>query len=203
MCHFRTLFCSSVNETFAGHCSKGLVLDQLTLWLSKVLRSCSCMFFSFHGVSLTLNGHQGQRNSGPGCGSLLTFLSPVRDGVTQGFLWDCLEGARLPLITGSSPPEHCLGALPNLNFDLCHRPSQVGLGLGDAEKSDASDPQCPPASCEEALLPAAPWPRVRGGEGPLRVPALLLLNGEHRRAVGWWWYHVRSHLRSTIYFFLI
>lgn len=124
--------------------------------------------------------------------------------VLSGMVWPqalsgMSQGARLPFLTNSSPPEHCLGALPNLNFYLCDCPSQVRLGLGDTKQSDASDPQSTPASCQEALRPAIPWPRLKGVKGLLCVPAVPLLNGKHRRAVEWCWYHVHSNLSSTIY----
>lgn len=88
----------------------------------------------------------------------------------------------MPLIISSTPPERCLGALPNLYPPHC--PSYMGLGIGASKKSDAFDAKTSPASCQEAPLTAPPWSRLRAGKGLLHIPAALLLNGKHSRVSG-------------------
>ena len=100
-----------------------------------------------------------------------------------------LQGARLPLTTTSSPPEHCWGALPTLNLNPPGCPSPVGPGLGVIKKCDASDPQTAPASCQEA---PPTYPSV--------TPDLSMESSAQPLSERSW-YQVGFNLSSTIYFF--
>lgn len=133
------------------------------LW--KVFRSWNWTFWSFHRVFFDPKWQPMPVEFGSRMLGSSHFSEFCLGGMIQGSLRD-VAGSQL------FPPEHCLGALPNLKLNPLGCPSQVGLGLlGDTKKSDTSDLQITPASCQEAPLTAPPWPMLRGGTGLPHIPA--------------------------------
>lgn len=130
-------------KTFEGHCSKGFALGSGLAWTTGTHG-----FEKFSVIGAVFSGHlirylwPSMATSANGIRTQDAKASPFLR-VTSGMIWPkdlcgMLQGARMPLITSSPPPpEHCLGALPNLAPYPPRCPSAVGVGVGATEKSDA------------------------------------------------------------------
>ena len=138
-------------KTFEGHCSKGFALGSGLAWTT-----WTHGFEKFSVIGAAFSGN------------LIRYLWPsmatsangtwIQDAeafpllrVMSGMIWPkdlcgMLQGARMPLITSSYPPEHCLGALPNLTL----YPPSLSLRRGAWFRSYGevwcSDAQTTPAS---------------------------------------------------------